>query len=299
MSNKKKRGETRVVGVTARTYEAKLADRIIRKLNARNKFLLYTDWTFHIKLRDALLDVVSDPPGTVDIGMEALRAIYDACQGKVWGVPKDSWCSAVVREPPEELFSAPTFPIFQDQYNKFLAWLSSLRELPSGHEIFKIQSYSVQRCSAVGELLGEPFVVLPGDLEEASRWRRFTPKRRIQVTSKTHGRCMFLSASKEPDFKIVYAYVHSTPLAEIRAFGVWHVVVAYQYATHVSLTTESLAETVGSFLQAFQTKSVHKPYGHAPLAHRAALRAIGLRGASSAAAVGAVTPATVVGAPLP
>ena len=97
MSNKKKRGETRVVGVTARTYEAKLADRIIRKLNARNKFLLYTNWKFHIKLRDALLDVVSDPPGTVDIGMEALRAIYDACQGKVWGVPKDSWCSAVVR----------------------------------------------------------------------------------------------------------------------------------------------------------------------------------------------------------
>ena len=271
-------GAIRVVCGTARTYEAMLAKRIVNNLDARNKFLLFTDVVFHFTLRDALLDVVSEPPGGLDLGMRALRAIYDACQGNVWGLSKETWSYAVVRDPPEELFSTPTFEMFHAQYQDFVSWVRTFPELPFGHEFFTIRSYTVQRCSPEGECLGEPFVVPREDLEDACRWQRWTPKRGTRVTSRGYGHCFFLSASREPDFAKVYAFVQSRPRAEIQARKLWNIVVAQQFTTHVSVTTESLAETVGSYLQAIQSKTYHKQFAHAPLAYRAMLRAVGVRG---------------------
>ena len=271
-------GAIKVVFGTARAYEAMLATRILNHLDARNKFLLFTDHVFHWKLRDALLGVVSEPPGGLDLSMRALRAIYDACQGNVWGLSKETWNYAVMRDPPEELFHTPTFEMFHAQYQDFLSWVGTFSELPFGYEFFTIRSYTVQRRSPEGECLGKPFVVPREDLEEACRWQRYTPKRGTRVTSKRYGHCIFLSVEREPDFAKVYAYVQSRPREEICARKLWNIVVGYQFTTHVSVTTESLAETVGSYLQAIQSKTCHKQFAHAPLAYRAMLKAVGVHG---------------------
>ena len=61
---------------------------------------------------------------------------------------------------------------------------------------------------------------------------------------------MFLSAKRSPDMMKMYSYVMTTSISEIRALNVWNIVVCWHYFVHVSISTESLAETVGSFLTA-------------------------------------------------
>ena len=58
----------------------------------------------------------------------------------------------------------------------------------------------------------------------------------------------------------------------------WFAVMAYHFAAHVAVGTESLAETVGSFLSKLQKDSSTKPFGHASLDFRARLKAAGVRG---------------------
>ena len=96
--------------------------------------------------------------------------------------------------------------------------------------------------------------------------------------SRTHGLCIYVKAEREAELRKVYAYVQSTPLGEIRAMQLWNVVLAYQFVVHISVTSESLAETVGSFLHNLEQKAFRQPLSDANLALRTSLKAAGMRG---------------------
>ena len=77
----------------------------------------------------------------------------------------------------------------------------------------------------------------------------------------------------------LYAYVMSSPISEIRAVGVWNVIVAWNRCVHIGRATESLAETAGGVLRhmEMQWKGCH-PRNIRHLIWGAHLRMAGLRG---------------------
>ena len=129
-------------------------------------------------------------------------------------------------------------------------------DAPFGFEFLPVKAYTLRKLDNDGQPSGAEFNVLPQDLVEATKWQRYAPKRQLKVTSRTHGLCMYVKAERDVELKKVYAYVQSTPLGEIRARQLWNVVVAYQFVVHTSVTSESLAETVGSFLHNLQTNAL-------------------------------------------
>ena len=74
----------------------------------------------------------------------------------------------------------------------------------------------------------------------------------------------------------LYSYVQSTPLCEIRARKIWHIVICWQYLVHVAVSTESLAETVGSFLS--QIDKSQPNLSITSIAWGAQLKALGIHG---------------------
>ena len=193
------------------------------------------------------------------------------------GITKESVAS-VLRDPPEELFCAITADDFARQYEDFLSWVHSFLEHPFGFEFMPVTAYCLRRLDDSGLAAGEVFDVSPHDVVESCRWQRYAPKRPLKVTSRTHGLCMYMSAQRDVDLRKVYAYVQSTPLAEIRAMRLWNIVLAYQFGVHNSVATESLAETVGSFLHNLEQKTHHHSLSDANLSLRTSLKAAGLRG---------------------
>ena len=75
-----------------------------------------------------------------------------------------------------------------------------------------------------------------------------------------------------------YSFVMSTPLAEIRCRGVWHVVIAWHYFVHVSASSESLAESVGSVLAFMRRSNNNGKLSVKQIVWATQVRALGLRG---------------------
>ena len=75
-----------------------------------------------------------------------------------------------------------------------------------------------------------------------------------------------------------YSYCQSTSLQEVRARRVWHFTVAYQLFTHASVTSQSLAESVGSFLQILNRRDVNDRRPTKTLVWATQLKSIGLKG---------------------
>ena len=90
---------------------------------------------------------------------------------------------------------------------------------------------------------------------------------------------MFLSAKRSPDMMKMYSYVMTTSISEIRARNVWNIVVCWHYFVHVSISTESLAETVGSFLTALANSKPNQTVRR--IAWGAQLKAVGVKGTGS------------------
>ena len=109
----------------------------------------------------------------------------------------------------------------------------------------------VQRVDDHNRPIGKPLEVKQVEIVGSSHWHhRWTPKENTIIQCNKYGRCMFLSTRRSPDMMRMYSYVMTTSISEIRARNVWNFVGCGHYFVHVSISTEPLAETVGSFLAA-------------------------------------------------
>jgi len=87
-----------------------------------------------------------------------------------------------------------------------------------------------------------------------------------------------LYANRHPDMMKYYKHAMSTPLREIRSQRVWHILFSWHFYVHVSTASESLAESVGSFLQVFRRQNVSSSLGTKRTVWATQLRAMGFRG---------------------
>jgi hypothetical protein len=156
---------------------------------------------------------------------------------------------------------------------------AGLRQLPYGHEFSEPHSFTIRRVGVDDEPFGDPFEVTHRDIVEASRWpHRFVPRLPVTVLLRSHGKCLLEAVSRRPDMTRVYSHVLSTPLNEIRCRGIWHIVAAWHFAVHASTSSESLAESVGSFLEVSRRHNLNGLLATKRVVWSSQLRAAGLRG---------------------
>ena len=90
------------------------------------------------------------------------------------------------------------------------------------------------------------------------------------------GRLKFCKLRKHGISMKFYQHIMSTALAEIRARDVWHIVMAWHFYAHTSVSSESLAEAAGSY---FAVTRRHNINGILSIIVRSSkLRALGLKG---------------------
>ena len=77
------------------------------------------------------------------------------------------------------------------------------------------------------------------------------------ASARKHGSIQILAAHTEPDLGKFYQYVMSTNKEEIRCREIWHIVVSFQHYVQTAMSSESLAEAVGSFLEVTRRHNTH------------------------------------------
>jgi hypothetical protein len=156
--------------------------------------------------------------------------------------------------------------------------MRTFKGLPFGHEFFKPVRFVLLRLSGESGI-GVPFEESVSNIYEASRWPpSWVPPIGTKVSSKRYGRCIIKDVTLEPDMQRFYSFVMSTPLAEIRCRHIWHIVVAWHYFVHVSTSSESLAESVGSILAFMQRSNTNCKQSVKNIVWATQVRALGLRG---------------------
>ena len=75
-----------------------------------------------------------------------------------------------------------------------------------------------------------------------------------------------------------YRHIMTTELAEIRCRDVWHIVMAWHFYVHTSVSSESLAEAVGSYLAVTRRHNINGTLSMKHLVWSSKLRAFGLKG---------------------
>ena len=208
---------------------------------------------------------------------QPLAALWEYCSGRFWNVPPtaDSIFQKVMKcAPPPEVHKPFTFEEFGAEYNRFRAWLQSVEQHPAGHEFFKVSLLRVRHLTT-----NNMFDVHLSEVNGASLWQpRWVPKLGSHLSTKRHGTCELIGIVKTPDMNRFYSYCQSTSLQEVRARRVWHFAVAYQLFTHASVTSQSLAECVGSFLQILKRRDVNDRRAIKTLVWATQLKSIGLKG---------------------
>jgi hypothetical protein len=233
---------------------------------------------------------------SVDQLRPSLVAVDDACKGRLWGVSRSDddvladlvhlRCYAVGQGQPlaadvlPEMAKRVTMSELSEEYCSFRSWLRTFKTLPFGHEFFKPGRVILQRVSMhSGLVVGPCFEEAISNIREASRWPpRYVPPVGTKVASKHHGTCVIQHVSLEPDMQRHYEFAMSTPLEEIRCRKIWHMVVAWHYYVHVSTSSESLAESVGSMLSFMRRANNNGKLSVKHIVWAAQLRALGLRG---------------------
>ena len=76
----------------------------------------------------------------------------------------------------------------------------------------------------------------------------------------------------------LYQHIMTTELAEIRCRDVWHIVMAWHFYVHTSVSSESLAEAVGSYLAVTRRRNINGILSMKHLVWSSKLRAFGLKG---------------------
>ena len=94
------------------------------------------------------------------------------------------------------------------------------------------------------------------------------------------GPLMFGPASRREtrDLMRFYQHIMTTELAEIRCRDVWYIVMAWHFYVHTSVSSESLAEAVGSYLAVTRRHNINGKLSMKHLVWSSKLRAFGLNG---------------------
>ena len=87
-----------------------------------------------------------------------------------------------------------------------------------------------------------------------------------------------LQVQKEPDLLRFYQHIQSSSLHDIRCREVWHIVLGWQFYVHTAVSSESLAEAVGSYLAITRRHNINGKLSLKHLVWSSKLRAIGLTG---------------------
>jgi hypothetical protein len=255
------------------SYNLHWRKQLLNTLPERHKFLLLGHSLFGpamvLNLASVRVTELSQP----------LAAVFEMCRGRFWDRPSSASASLsnVMKNPPRELSEAISEETFCGEYDRLRQWLRGVDDLPFGHEFFNATGFRVQILDEQDQLLGDPFAISPKEIMDS--WPpRYVPPRGTQITSRTFGRCRLLDVSRSPDMDKFYEYAMSTPLAEIRHRGIWHVIVAWHFYVHAATSSESLAESVGSFLNLFRHRNTNGGLHTKRIAWGAHLRSAGLRG---------------------
>ena len=75
-----------------------------------------------------------------------------------------------------------------------------------------------------------------------------------------------------------YQHIMTTELAEIRCRDVWYIVMAWHFYVHTSVSSESLAEAVGSYFAVTRRRNINGILSMKHIVWSSKLRAIGLKG---------------------
>ncbi len=247
--------------------------RLSQKMPARNLFLLEVESVFGPRI----LDDDDTRPQSVKNG---LRLLHEQCRHRFWEVANVDRYDKVAQDLPWEMSRTCTLQELEHEREYLRQWLRSLKTEPHGFEFFEVHDCTVQRVDDDNCRIGKPFVVKQADIVGASHWQhRWLPRPNTIIECFAGGRCVFLSARRSPDMMKMYSYVMTTSISEIRARKVWHIVVGWHYYMHVSVSTESLAETVGSFLVALEHSRINQSVRR--LAWGTQLKALGIKGTGS------------------
>ena len=147
--------------------------------------------------------------------------------------------------PPEELFVDMSVDKLLLQFSRLRSWLQSLERAPYGHEFYEPKSFLVK---AVNTTNNRPFRV-SADKIDTSRWPyRYIPQLPTMASTPRYGKVEILQVEKTRDLMRFYQHIMTTELAEIRCRDVWHIVMAWHFNVHTSVSSESLAEAVGPYL---------------------------------------------------
>ena len=75
-----------------------------------------------------------------------------------------------------------------------------------------------------------------------------------------------------------YQHIMTIDLADIRCRDVWYIVMAWHFYVHTSVSSESLAEAVGSYLAVTRRHNINGSLSMKHLVWSSKLRAFGLTG---------------------
>ena len=161
------------------------------------------------------------------------------------------------------------------QFSRLRSWLQSLERAPYGHEFYEPKSFLVK---AVNTTDNRPFRV-SADKIDTSRWPyRHIPQLPTMASTPRYGKVEILQVEKTRDLMRFYQHVMTTELAEIRCRDVWHIVMAWHFYVHTSVSSESLAEAVGSYLAVTRRHNINGTLSMKHLVWSSKLRAFGLKG---------------------
>lgn len=252
-------------------YKRALRARILQQMDPRTRFLTHAEQIFGER-------ILQHEHEAVDSMRPHLEVMLKTCAGRFWGLPNDGNTIYHKTQPgtslPPEIYQSIDLASFCAQYARLRFWLNSLENAPWGHEFYELHSCTVKAVSSAHE-----FTVSLREIHDASQWPpRFFPKSGTHVHVRKHGRCIFMRANRSPDLMRFYKHVLSAPISEIRSRTIWHIAFAWHFYVHVSTSSESLAECVGSFLQTLRRQNVTCQLSTKRIAWATQLKAAGLRG---------------------
>ena len=140
------------------------------------------------------------------------------------------------------------------------------------------QSFLVRALGLSGKPVGQPFFI-PANQVDASRWpHRYIPALPVNASTRKHGAVQILEVQRKPYIMKFYYYTMATSLDEIRCLGIWHIVVGWQFYVHTAVSSDSLAESVASFLAVTRRHNINGNLAMQSLVWSSLLRAVGCTG---------------------
>ena len=176
---------------------------------------------------------------------------------------------------PDELFRDISEEQLVLQFATLRAWVQSLEGEPYGHEFYEAKSFVVKEVNTDNL----PFRVSADKISTPSSWPpRFIPRLPTEVTMPRYGKVEILQVEKTRDLMRFYQHVMTTTLEDIRCRGVWNIVMAWHFFVHNSVSSESLAEAVGSYLAVTHRHNINGKMSMKHIVWSSKLRALGLKG---------------------